>query len=265
MCPSLGEWGGLPDVSSFNSQAATNFSNPAGAERSSCIMKNKWLVTGLALVLCGVFSLSALAQETTGGLQGTVKDPSGALVPHAHVVLTGSSLVGSKEIETDASGYYRFANLPPGSYDLTATAKGFKTIKREGLSIEVGHLPSVDIALEVGTAESVVEVTSEAPVIDVTTTRTMTNVTSDVIDIIPHGRSFQSVIQFAPSARNEPLAGNTVQSNGTGGSSPGSTTNGQAFGFSVAGGADSENSYLVEGQETASLIGGYSHTNVPFD
>ncbi len=228
-------------------------------------MKNKWLVTGLALVLCGVFSLSALAQETTGGLQGTVKDPSGALVPHAHVVLTGSSLVGSKEIETDASGYYRFANLPPGSYVVTATAKGFKTIKREGLSIEVGHLPSVDIALEVGTAESVVEVTSEAPVIDVTTTRTMTNVTSDVIDLIPHGRSFQSVIQFAPSARNEPLAGNTVQSNGTGGSSPGSTTNGQAFGFSVAGGADSENSYLVEGQETASLIGGYSHTNVPFD
>src|SRR5256885_4884058 len=56
-----------------------------------------------------------------------------SLVPHAHVVLTGSSLVGSKEIETDASGYYRFANLPPGSYVITATAKGFKTIKREGL------------------------------------------------------------------------------------------------------------------------------------
>ena len=93
----------------------------------------------------------------------------------------------------------------------------------------------------------------------------MTNVTEDVIQDVPHGRSFQSVIQFAPSARNEPLAGNTVQSNGSGGSSPGSTTNGQAYGFSVAGGADSENSYLVEGQETANVIGGYSHTNVPFD
>jgi hypothetical protein len=73
------------------------------------------------------------------------------------------------------------------------------------------------------------------------------------------------VIEFAPSARNEPLAGNTMQSNGSGGSSPGSTTNGSDHGFSVAGGADSENSYLVEGQETANIIGGYSHTNVPFD
>ena len=54
-------------------------------------------------------------------------------------------------------------------------------------------------------------------------------------------------------------------SNGSGGSSPGSTTNGGAFGFSIGGGSDSENSYLVEGQETANIIGGYSHTNVPMD
>ena len=92
---------------------------------------------------------------------------------------------------------------------------------------------------------------------------------------VPHGRSFQSVIQFAPSARNEPLAGGSLNANagvtssvgGTGGgnSSPGNGGNGNSFGYSVAGGADSENSYLVEGQETANLIGGYSHTNVPFE
>ncbi len=53
--------------------------------------------------------------------------------------------------------------------------------------------------------------------------------------------------------------------NGTGGTSPGNGSNGNAIGYSVAGAADSENSYLVEGQETADVIGGYSHTNVPFD
>ncbi|MGA8152026.1 MAG: carboxypeptidase regulatory-like domain-containing protein [Terriglobales bacterium] len=214
----------------------------------------------LLLLSAGVF-----AQETTGGLQGTVTDPSGAVVSHAQVVITGASLVGSKAAATDGSGYYHFANLPPGDYTLTVTAKGFKSVKRGGLTIEVGHLPTLNLTLEVGASETVVEVSGAAPVIDVTTTRTMTNVTEDVINEVPHGRSFQSVIQFAPSARNEPLAGNTVQSNGSGGSSPGSTTNGQAFGYSVGGGADSENSYLVEGQETANLIGGYSHTNVPFD
>src|SRR5579864_8686602 len=98
-------------------------------------MKNKWFMLSLVLALCGLFSLATLAQETTGGLQGVVKDPSGAVVPGAKVVLTGSNLVGSKETETDGSGYYRFANLPPGNYTLTVTSKGFSTVKREGLNL----------------------------------------------------------------------------------------------------------------------------------
>jgi len=201
-------------------------------------MKNKWYVISLVLALCVVLSLSAQAQETTGGLQGTIKDATGAVVPNAKVVVTSSTLVGNKEIETDGSGYYRFANLPPGSYTITVTAKGFKTFKREDLIIEVGHLPSVDVALEVGTTSEIVEVSSAPPQIDMTSNVTQTNVTEDVILNIPHGRSFQSVIQFAPSARNEPLMGNTVQGGyaggGTGGSSPGSIANGGDHGFSVA-------------------------------
>ncbi|GAC1431792.1 MAG: hypothetical protein NVS1B11_01540 [Terriglobales bacterium] len=213
---------------------------------------------------------AAFAQETTGGLQGTVKDPSGAVVSNAHVSLVGSSLVGEKTADTDSRGYYRFANLPPGTYTLTVTGQGFSTIKRDGMVIEVGHLPTVDLTLEVGTTATVVEVNGAAPAIDVTTETTQTNVTSDVIQDVPHGRSFQSVIQFAPSARNEPLMGgsgnqNAATGTGTGGQSPGSGGNGGAFGFQVGGGSDSENSYLVEGQETADSIGGFSHTNVPFD
>ena len=214
-----------------------------------------------------LFSASVFAQETTGAMQGTVTDPSGAVVSHAQVVLTGNSLVGSKVAQTDGSGFYHFVNLPPGEYSMTVTAKGFKSVKRGGLTIEVGHLPTVNVAMEVGASETVVEVSGAAPVIDVTQNTTQTNVTSDVIDNVPHGRSFQSVIQFAPSARNEPLAGSigTNGANGTGGQSPGSSGNGQSFGYSVGGAADSENSYLVEGQDTADEIGGFSHTNVPFD
>jgi hypothetical protein len=204
------------------------------------------------------------AQETTGGLQGTVKDSSGAVVAGAHVIVSGTTLVGKKEIDTDASGYYRFANLPPGTYSITVTAKNFKNVKREGMDIAVGHLPTVDITLEVGSTSETVEVSGAAPLIDTTTETTQTNVTSDIVDNVPHGRSFQSVIQFAPSARNEPLEGST-QANGSGGMIPGSATNGSAFGYSVGGASDAENAYLVEGQQTANLIGGFSHTNVPFD
>src|SRR5580698_1241736 len=224
----------------------------------------------LVVCLCSLllFVGYTFAQETTGGIVGTVKDPSGASVPNATVSVTAPALVGTKSVQTDSSGNYRFANLPPSSYTLTITAEGFTTEKRTFV-LEVGHLPTVDVTLEVGKTTSVIEVTGAAPQIDTTTNVTTTNVTEDVIQNIPHGRSFQSVIQFAPAARNEPLMGNNSAGgyggNGTGGSSPGSTANGGNFGFSVAGGSDSENSYLVEGQETANLIGGYSHTNVPFD
>jgi len=220
------------------------------------------LLAGMALLLSGVF---VFAQETTGGLQGTVKDTSGAVVAGAHVVVTGTSLEGSKALDTDSSGYYRFANLPPGTYSITVSAKNFKTVKREGIGLEVGHLPTLDLTLEVGTAAEVVEVTGAAPVIDTTTTTNQTNVTQDVLNDVPHGYSFQSVIQFAPMARNEPLAGDSLAMGGTGGSIPGSSSNGFANGYMIGGSADSESSYLVEGQDTENISGGASQAQVPFD
>src|SRR5208283_1191788 len=149
--------------------------------------KVRGLVPSVVL-LCAllVFLGSAFAQETTGGLQGVVKDPSGAVVPNAKVVVTAPDLIGSKEVQTDAAGYYRFTNLPPGNYTITVTAAGFSTNKHEFV-LEVGHLPTIDISLEVGQSSTVVEVTSAAPQIDVTTNVTTTNVTEDVIDNIPHG------------------------------------------------------------------------------
>jgi hypothetical protein len=104
----------------------------------------KWL----ALALLVLFAPYLLAQETTGGLQGTVKDPSGAVVTSAQVTVTAPTLVGSKESTTDSSGYYRFTNLPPGNYTITVTATGFDTLKREGLVLEVGHLPTMDLTLK---------------------------------------------------------------------------------------------------------------------
>ncbi|HEY1646460.1 MAG TPA: carboxypeptidase regulatory-like domain-containing protein [Terracidiphilus sp.] len=211
---------------------------------------------------------SALAQETTGGLQGTVKDPSGAVVPRATVTATTPTLVGAKVTESDAAGYYHFSNLPAGTYTIKAEEKGFETLKREGLVIEVGHLPTVDLTMQIGQVSTVVEVNeNEAPLIDETTTTTLTNIPQEALQNLPHGTSFQSVIQFAPAARQEPLMGMSEYSNGNGNgaTSPGNGSNGGAFGFSIGGGSDSENSYLVEGQETADIIGGFSHTNVPMD
>src|SRR5215472_4441079 len=140
--------------------------------RFAKLMKVSVFLTMMAVALSGV---ALLGQETTAGLQGTVKDASGAVVANAHVVVRGTTLAGDKALDTDSTGYYRFANLPPGVYSVQVSAKGFKTVKREGLTLEVGHLPTVDITLEIGTSSEVVEVTSSAPTIDVTTTTNQTN------------------------------------------------------------------------------------------
>src|SRR6185436_18590858 len=175
------------------------------------------------------------------------------------------TLVGDKQMKTDSNGYYRFANLPPGNYTITVKAEGFKTLKKESTELLVGHLPTLDFTLEVGGTESVIEVSSEAPLVDVTTTTNQTNVTEDLISNTPHGLSFQSMIQFAPMARNEPLAGGQMVGGGTGGALPGSSGNGGEVGYSIGGAADSESMYLVEGQDTENISGGASQANVPFE
>jgi hypothetical protein len=234
-------------------------------------------IQGIALMFAAAFALgfviatqqpSAYCQETTGGLQGTVRDQTGAVVPKANVFLTGTTLIGSKELVTDSSGYYRFANLPPGVYTIVVKAAGFETYKLGSLAIEIGHLPTVDISLRVGAAATTVEVTEATPVLDTTTTQNMTNVSGQTLQNLPTGITYQSVIQFAPMARNEPLSGMSVNgrgTGGTGGSMPGSSGNGLNFGYSIGGAADSESSYLVEGQDTENISGGYSKANVPMD
>ena len=222
------------------------------------------IALGATAVSTSVYPCVMSAQETTGSLGGSVKDPSGAVVAHAKVSLKTPSLVGTKTDLTDSKGNYHFSNLPPGAYLVTVEAPGFDTLKQSGLVIEVGHSPTLDLKLAVGSEATTVDVSSESPQIDTTSVTTQTNLTEDVLQEVPRGTSFQSVIQFAPAARNEPLMGNTT-TNGSGSVSPGNGSNGSPYGYSIAGGSDSENSYLVEGQETANLIGGYSHTSVPFD
>ena len=84
-------------------------------------------VRSLALGLCGllVVAATAFAQERTGGIAGTMKDSSGAILPGATVQATSPSLVGAQTAVADHQGAYRFPALTPGVYEITATLQGF--------------------------------------------------------------------------------------------------------------------------------------------
>jgi len=95
-----------------------------------------------------------------------VKDASGAVVSNAHVVVRGTTLVGDKSLDTDQTGYYRFSDLAAGTYSGQGSGKGFKNVEPQGNGLEAGHLPTLDIMMEVGTASEVIEVSGQAPVVD---------------------------------------------------------------------------------------------------
>src|SRR4051812_13700141 len=72
---------------------------------------------------------SAFAQETTAGVQGTVRDATGTVVPNATIEVSGPALLGTRKVQSDDSGAYRVAALPPGTYTLAIAATGFRTAK----------------------------------------------------------------------------------------------------------------------------------------
>ncbi|MBI3668772.1 MAG: TonB-dependent receptor [Acidobacteria bacterium] len=207
-------------------------------------------VVALVLLALAVCTPVAQAQETTAGIQGYVKDPSGAAIPGARVEISSEALIGGKKGQTDSSGYYRFYYLPPGEYTLTVTAANFRTYKQTGIKLEVGRLPTIDVELQIGQVTQVVEVSGQAPIVDVTTSKAAVTVTPEILHGIPTGRSFQSLIPFAPGSRQEPLQSNDRARGG---------------GFQIDGASDGDNQYLVEGLDTTEIRNGGTGTNVPIE
>ncbi|HSU24821.1 MAG TPA: carboxypeptidase-like regulatory domain-containing protein, partial [Pyrinomonadaceae bacterium] len=110
---------------------------------------------------------SVFAQSTvTGGINGTVTDPQGSVVPNASITVTNVGTNNSVTVTSNSDGGYRVANLQPGTYRVAATVSGFAPAKAENIIVEVGQTTAVDIPLTLGTAEAQVEVTGEAPVIN---------------------------------------------------------------------------------------------------
>lgn len=195
----------------------------------------KRILRGVIPLLAGMafWGLHLTAQETTAAVQGTVKDASSSAVPNATVELSSDALIGgARKSETDSGGGYFFSQLPPGVYSITVSAKGFTALRQQNIRLDVGRIPSIDFSLQVGAVTQTVEVTSQTPMVDVTQSKVAVDVERDVIDNIPTGRSFQSLITFAPGARMEPLQGGR---------------NDKANSFQVDGASDAENVYLVDG------------------
>jgi hypothetical protein len=113
-----------------------------------------------------VLDVSAGAQTYVGGLRGTVRDSAGGVVPDTQLVLMNEETNASRTSTSNAAGEYAFANVPPGTYMLTATKAGFKKFERKDIRIGTQAFITLDLTVDVGQVTEVVMVTGAAPALE---------------------------------------------------------------------------------------------------
>jgi hypothetical protein len=144
----------------------------------------KLLVVGLS-VLASLFVLP-LAAHAQGSITGAVKDTSGAVLPGVTVEIESPALIEQRRSAvTDTNGNYRIVDLPPGTYSVTFTLTGFKTVRREGIIIQGVFNATVSSELAVGSLEETIIVTGGTPTVDVSNNTAQFVVDRDILDSIP--------------------------------------------------------------------------------
>ncbi len=126
-------------------------------------------------VLVGVVSLALLsgigwAQSTTAQISGTVKDPSGAVLPGVEITVTQTATGAKRSTVTNETGNYALVSLPLGPYVLAANLPGFKEYVQSGIVLQVDASPTINVVLQVGQASEQVEVVANAGLVETRST-----------------------------------------------------------------------------------------------
>jgi hypothetical protein len=163
-----------------------------------------------------VFSASALAQSTAGRILGTLTDQSGAAVAGATVVVTDQQRGTSRTVTTDDSGAYAAPDLQPGTYKIHVEAKGFKSVERPNVLIEVATDVRSDFALQPGQVTETVTITEEVPLLNTTSSTLGGTLSNKEINDLPlNGRNYENLLQLRPGVVRYPGGGfSTTSTNG---------------------------------------------------
>jgi len=165
-------------------------------------MKKFVYVLLLGVLFLSLGSGNAFAQATASGtIQGTVTDKSGAVVSGAQVVAKNKGTDFERTAATSDTGYYRFELLPVGTYTVTVTKTGFASVSQT-IEILIGQTTTVNAELKPGATSEIIEVTSEAPLVDQFKTSVSQNITPAEIEELPLlGRDVANLAYLAPGVK----------------------------------------------------------------
>jgi hypothetical protein len=186
----------------------------------------------LTLVALAAVPGVAFAQAS---IVGTVKDASGAVLPGVTVEASSPALIEkTRSVISNGVGQYSIENLRPGTYSVAFTLTGFATIKRDGIELTGSFTATVNADMRVGAVSETVTVSGEAPVVDVTSSRSQQVMSGGTVNDIPTSRNYGGLIALVPAIN--------VQGNDIGGSQ------GAIFNvFQVHGGRRNEGQVQVDG------------------
>lgn len=176
-------------------------------------MKRAFLAL-IATVICVLLAVSIAAAQTstTGMIAGTVKDPSGAVVPNAKLTLTSAS--GAKaEATADAEGRFRFPLLTPGIYTLKTDAAAFKPASVR-VTVAITQTTEADISLALQSASETVDISAEAPLVEADKATTGRVIAETQVKQLPlPTRNFQQLLTLSPGTVSN-VANNTEMGRG---------------------------------------------------
>jgi hypothetical protein len=197
-----------------------------------------------------LFSVCALAQQTLGGITGTVFDKSGSVLPDTTVTIVGDQTKLTRLLKTNGNGAYDFVNLPIGTYTLTVAHDGFQTEKIPSILVQADRTATLNVSLKVGQVGTTIEVQATPAMNAVDTTNGYVLEEQQIQAVpLPTG-SFTGLAILSPGVNAE-LGGGTGVNTGLGNQPI--WANGQR---------DTSNSFLLNGVDASNLFNGKSTSQV---
>jgi hypothetical protein len=174
---------------------------------SKSFRMSSWLVLSLCLICSTLMS----AQSTGGRILGRVADSSGAVLAKVKVTATNDATGISRDTETNASGDYVFPEVPVGTYTLSFDSSGFKNLVRKGVTLQVNQVITLNMTMQIGGSKEVVEVTTEAPLVDTTTTQLGAVADARSVSQLPlNSRDTYQFLQLQPGVMSTVGSSNSV-------------------------------------------------------